>query len=196
MVLSISKPLYCWRPVLLPVNSLQQFCENIIKNVHQAQGAAAAMHSMANTQAALVAPPAAAGDHVGSSSSSGVILPLQPPAVNTAVLVAGHELPAAEQAHGIGAPVAVGPVGAMSSATGSSSSNSNRGTAQLQGVFAMDSSCSSAPSSLTTSVASMSSQGSGSAPWESSEAAAELAAYFQSSVSTGALACDSEDQPF
>lgn len=174
-------------------DSLQQFCENIIKNVHQAQDAAAAMHSLANTQAALVAPPAAAGDHVGSSgSSSDVVLPLQQPVLNTAVLVAGHELPAAEQAHGIGAPVAVGPVPAVSSATGSSS---NRDTAQLQGAYAMDS-CPSALPSFTTSAASMSSHGSISASWESSEAAAELAAYLQSSVSSGALAGDSEDQPF
>jgi hypothetical protein len=177
----------------------QAFCENISKNVQQAQSAAAAMQAVAHAHAtypqAMVRAARDANAATGQSStksgssggsSSGTPLPLMPAPQQA---VAGQRVTAAENAHS--APVALPPGihGPVSQGSNSSSNTSLRDQVVLSSWAA----------AAVSGHLSGGSAGSlaGSREYELSAAVASDdegdASYWPSAVSSGAIAGDSED---
>jgi hypothetical protein len=199
----------------------QQFCENISKNVQQAESAAAAMQAVAHAhayqhaavQAALGINLAADGSSGNSSSgntgivehdtvtyhssSSGGPLPLGLP---RQVMVAGQAVAAAEQAHS--APVSLPPgispsasTPGSSSTSGSSSGGGSGAAAQTQDKVVLTSWTAAALTGNVSgsSAASMGSREYDPAPGSDAGDSSESAMYWPSSVGSGAIAGDSED---
>jgi hypothetical protein len=193
----------------------QQFCENISKNVLQAESAAAAMQGLALAHAyqnAAVAQAAGAqgAATAGSSSSNGGgggLSLASPPQV----VVAGQQVAAADQAYR--APVSLpqsmapaqqgrqtsGAAAAAGNGLAGSSSNSVSGQQQQQQQrVVLDSWAAAAVSGQLSggSAASMGSREYEPAAGAEGFEASEASGYWQSSVAAGAMAGDSEDYPF
>lgn len=179
--------------------ALEAFCENISKNVQQAQSAAAAMQAVAHAHAtypqAMVQAAregnAATGNSRsnGGSSSTNTPLPLMPALQQP---VAGQRVAAAENAHS--APVAL-PPGIKGPVSLDSSNSSNGSNSSLRDQVVL-SSWAAAAVSGHLSGGSAGSLG-GSREYELSAAVASDdegdASYWPSAVSSGAIAGDSED---
>jgi hypothetical protein len=198
--------------------SSQQFCDNISRNVIQAESAAAAMQALAHShafqttilQAALSAGATTdaasvssnstsissieAGASAGSSSSRSTASPgplsWRP---QSSVLVAGQQVPAAEQAHAMGWRVNL----QAAADYGSSSDDESSGMTEfaLQKLDLSGWKAAAAASQLSSS--STASLGSRDREYEPAPNSSEDAGgYWPSSVSGGAAANDADDYPF
>jgi hypothetical protein len=191
----------------------QQFCENISKNVLQAESAAAAMQGLALAHAyqdAAVAQVAAAAQRGSSSSSSsgGGLSLTSPPQV----VVAGQQVAAADQAYRapVSLPQSMAPAAAAGGVNGLAGNSSNNGGGngvsgqqqqqqqQQQQRVVLDSWAAAAVTGQLSggSAASMGSREYEPAGGTEGFEASEATGYWQSSVAGGAMAGDSEDYPF
>jgi hypothetical protein len=201
----------------------QQFCENISKNVQQAESAAAAMQAVAHAHAYQhAAVQAALGINAaadrnsdtttsGSSGSTGVVehntAPFRsssssssssgplPLGLPRQLLVAGQAVPAAEQAHS--APVALPRgISPFAPTTGSSGGGGGIGAAvRVQDELVLSSWAAAALSGNESgsSAASMGSREYDPAPESDAGDSSDPGMYWPSSVGSGAVAGDSED---
>lgn len=198
--------------------SLQQFCDNISKNVIQAESAAAAMQALAQShafqtsilQAALSAGATTDTASVSSSSSieAGASTSSQQGSSSSrsgaspgplswrprsSVLVAGQQVPAAEQAYAMGSRVKLQAAADYGSSSDDESSDMTEFA--LQKLDLSGSKAAAAASQLSS--ASTASLGSRDREYEPAPNSSEDAGqYWPSSVSGGAANGDAADYPF
>jgi hypothetical protein len=202
--------------------SLQQFCDNISKNVIQAESAAAAMQALAQShafqtsilQAALSA--GATTDTASVSSNSSSISSIEAGASTSSqqgssssrsgaspgplswrprssVLVAGQQVPAAEQAYAMGSRVKLQAAADYGSSSDDESSDMTEFALQKLDLSGWKA----APAASQLSSASTASLGSRDREYEPAPNSSEDAGqYWPSSVSGGAANADAADYPF